>query len=99
MSERGPQESNPHRALVGLAVIVAAVVAVLFIVHRLDQAAQLQDCVASGRTNCAPIETIPWTRRSVTPSMARGCDTNPDDFKGAEAFVEVIGLRARPNNL
>jgi hypothetical protein len=24
---------------------------------------------------------------------------NPDDFKGAEAFVEVIGVRARPNNL
>jgi predicted nucleic acid-binding protein len=24
---------------------------------------------------------------------------NPDDFKGAEAFVEVIGLRARPNSL
>jgi predicted nucleic acid-binding protein len=24
---------------------------------------------------------------------------NPDDFKGAEAFVEVIGLRARTNNL
>ena len=30
---------------------------VLFIVHRLDQAARIQDCVASGRTNCAPIET------------------------------------------
>jgi predicted nucleic acid-binding protein len=24
---------------------------------------------------------------------------NPDDFKSAEAFVEVIGLRARPNSL
>jgi predicted nucleic acid-binding protein len=24
---------------------------------------------------------------------------NPDDFKGAETFVEVIGVRARPNNL
>jgi hypothetical protein len=24
---------------------------------------------------------------------------NPDDLKGAEAFVEVVGLRARPNNL
>src|ERR1700679_1207195 len=24
---------------------------------------------------------------------------NPDDFKGAEAFVAVVGLRARPNNL
>jgi len=24
---------------------------------------------------------------------------NPDDFTGAEAFVEVVGLRARPNSL
>jgi predicted nucleic acid-binding protein len=23
---------------------------------------------------------------------------NPDDFKGAEAFVEVVGVRPRPNN-
>jgi predicted nucleic acid-binding protein len=24
---------------------------------------------------------------------------NPDDFKGSEGFVEVVGLRARPNSL
>jgi predicted nucleic acid-binding protein len=24
---------------------------------------------------------------------------NPDDFKGAEAFVEVVGIQARPNSL
>jgi predicted nucleic acid-binding protein len=24
---------------------------------------------------------------------------NPDDFKGADAFLQVIGLRARPNHL
>jgi hypothetical protein len=42
--------------LVGLAAIVALVIGVLFIVHRLDQAGRIQDCVASGRTNCAPIE-------------------------------------------
>jgi hypothetical protein len=24
---------------------------------------------------------------------------NPDDFKGAEAFVEVVGIKARPNRL
>jgi hypothetical protein len=24
---------------------------------------------------------------------------NPDDFKAAEAFVQVIGLKARPDNL
>jgi predicted nucleic acid-binding protein len=24
---------------------------------------------------------------------------NPDDFKGAEGFLEVVGIQARPNNL
>ena len=24
---------------------------------------------------------------------------NPDDFKGAEGFVEVVGIQARPNKL
>lgn len=24
---------------------------------------------------------------------------NPDDFKGAEGYVEVVGVQARPNNL
>jgi hypothetical protein len=47
---------SPRRALVGLLAIVGLIVGVLFIMHRLNQAAQLQDCVASGRTNCAPIE-------------------------------------------
>ena len=57
MSETGPPEPNPRRALVGLLAIVALVVGVLFIMHRLNEAARIQDCVASGRTNCAPIET------------------------------------------
>jgi hypothetical protein len=49
---------SPYRALIGLAAIVVMIVGVLFIMHRLNQAAQIQDCVASGRTNCAPIETL-----------------------------------------
>jgi hypothetical protein len=57
VSETGPPEPNRGRALVGLLAIVALIVAVLFIMHRLNQAAQIQDCVASGRTNCAPIDT------------------------------------------
>jgi len=57
VSESGPPEPNPRRALVGLAALVVMIVAVLFMMHRLNQAAQIQDCVASGRTNCAPIET------------------------------------------
>jgi hypothetical protein len=56
MSDNRPPESNPRRALIGLLAIIALVVAVLFIMHRLNQASRIQDCVASGRTNCAPIE-------------------------------------------
>jgi hypothetical protein len=59
VSESRSPEPNPRRALVGLLALVALIVAVLFIMHRLNQAAQIQDCVASGRTNCAPIETQP----------------------------------------
>jgi hypothetical protein len=57
VSDDRTPEPNPRRALMGLVAIVALVVAVLFIMHKLNQATQIQDCVASGRTNCAPIET------------------------------------------
>ena len=48
---------NPRRALVGLVGIILAIGVALFIMHRLNQAGRIQDCVASGRTNCAPIAT------------------------------------------
>ncbi len=48
--------TSPLRALVGLGVLLLVVVGVVFIVHRLQESAQMQDCIASGRTNCAPIE-------------------------------------------
>ena len=49
--------SNPRRALIGLVAIVLLVVGVVFIMRRLNEAAKLQDCFASGRTNCVQIET------------------------------------------
>jgi len=54
MSEEDPKAS-PWRAVVGLGLIAVLIVGVLFIMHELQSAASLQDCVASGRTNCAPI--------------------------------------------
>jgi hypothetical protein len=57
MSDDRTPDPNPRRALVGLVAIVLLVLAVLFIMHQLNQSARIQDCVASGRTNCAPIET------------------------------------------
>ena len=53
MADRG----SPLRAVVGLALIVALIVGVLFVMRQLQHAASIQDCVASGRRNCVPIET------------------------------------------
>jgi hypothetical protein len=46
-----------YRALIGLLLLVGLVAAVLFVVHELQESARMQDCLASGRTNCAPIDT------------------------------------------
>jgi hypothetical protein len=52
-----PPSGPPRGALLALLVVILLVGAVMFVMHRLNQAGQLQDCVASGRTNCAPIDT------------------------------------------
>jgi len=56
---RGPERSpapEPRRAaLIGLIVTLLLVIGGLFLVHVLDRAGKLQDCVMSGRTDCAPI--------------------------------------------
>jgi hypothetical protein len=46
---------SPLRAAVGLALLLVLIVGVLFVVEQLRHAAAIQDCVSSGRTNCAPI--------------------------------------------
>ena len=50
-------KSSPLRAGVGLGLIVALVLVVLFVMQQLRHASAIQDCVASGRTNCAPISS------------------------------------------
>jgi hypothetical protein len=45
-----------HRgALIGLGVIVLLVLGGLWLMHVLGDASATQDCIASGRTNCAPV--------------------------------------------
>lgn len=48
--------ASPLRAVIALLLVVGLIVAVLFIGRRLRDAAWIQDCVASGRTNCVTIE-------------------------------------------
>ncbi|HEY4041762.1 MAG TPA: hypothetical protein VGM32_07940 [Rhodopila sp.] len=56
MAEEEPESGRgPLRTLVGLGLIAVLIVGVLFMIQQLRHAAAIQDCVASGRTDCAPI--------------------------------------------
>jgi len=58
-----PRERDPRRAaLVGMLVALLLVILGLILLKKLGDAGRLQDCVMSGRTNCAPIDTAPPQR-------------------------------------
>jgi hypothetical protein len=58
-----PRVPDPRRgAVVGLVVTVLLVLGGVLLVHVLGRTAKLQDCVMSGRTNCAPIAPAVDTR-------------------------------------
>lgn len=52
---------GPNRiaALFGLILIILLVVAALYLVQALRRESQLEDCLMSGRRNCAPIAVPP----------------------------------------
>jgi hypothetical protein len=51
--------TNPSRRgpLIALAVVVVLFVVGWWLANALHKEGQLEDCVMSGRTNCAPIQT------------------------------------------
>jgi hypothetical protein len=57
--EPGDSEGPDSRrgALIGLGIVLLLIVGGVVLARVLRGTAQLQDCVMSGRTNCAPIET------------------------------------------
>lgn len=50
-------EEPPSRrgAIVTLVLLAVAVIAAIYVINRLHSMSALQDCVMSGRTNCAPV--------------------------------------------
>jgi hypothetical protein len=63
LPHRTDEPETPRRApdprwlaLTGLLITLLLVVGGIFLIHELGRAARLQDCVMSGRTNCAPID-------------------------------------------
>jgi hypothetical protein len=58
MDEAPDDEPSSNRgALVALLVVAVLILGGLYLSHVLGSAAGIQDCVASGRTNCAPVKT------------------------------------------
>ena len=51
---RSPDSRGP--ALIGLLIALLLVIGGVLLIHVLRRAGRLQDCVMSGRTDCAPIE-------------------------------------------
>jgi len=50
------EESGPPKGpLIALVVIVVLVVGGLWLTHKINAMSTIQDCVASGRTNCASV--------------------------------------------
>jgi hypothetical protein len=56
------QDRSRARALIGLVIVAVLVVAAVYLVHALRNESELEDCLMSGRSNCAPIEAAPANR-------------------------------------
>lgn len=55
-SPQGERTDSRRGALIGLLVILLLIVGGLLLERELHRQSQLQDCLMSGRTNCAPID-------------------------------------------
>jgi hypothetical protein len=57
----GPRDQDPgpdsrRGAVIGLILVLGLVVVGYYLVNALRQNANLEDCLMSGRTNCAPLD-------------------------------------------
>jgi hypothetical protein len=57
----GPRDQDPgsgsrRGAVIGLILVLALVVVAYFLVNALRKESNLEDCLMSGRTNCAPLD-------------------------------------------
>jgi hypothetical protein len=58
MAHDGEDNEQGSRRTTMVAVVAVVVLGAVgwFLAHELSRSARMQDCVMSGRTNCAPIE-------------------------------------------
>jgi hypothetical protein len=57
MADRNGPDGSQRRSLIALGVVVALFLVGWLLAHELYTDGKLEDCLMSGRTNCAPIDT------------------------------------------
>jgi hypothetical protein len=57
MPDRNSENRSQRSALIALAVVVLLFLIGWLLAHELYKGGQLEDCLLSGRTNCAPIQS------------------------------------------
>jgi hypothetical protein len=57
MAERDNDSGSQRRSLIALGVVVLLFLVGWLLARALYTSGKLEDCLLSGRTNCAPIET------------------------------------------
>jgi hypothetical protein len=60
--DNGHEHDSRRPAVIGLIVVAVLVVIAYFLFTALRQNSAMEDCLMSGRHNCAPIETPPSSR-------------------------------------
>ena len=57
MADRNKETGNQRRSLIALGVVVLLFLIGWFLARELYADSKMEDCVMSGRTNCAPLDT------------------------------------------
>ena len=55
MADRDKQTGNQRRSMIALGVVVLLFVVGLLLARELYSDSKMEDCLMSGRTNCAPL--------------------------------------------
>ncbi len=55
-ADGGDHNTNMRGLLVAIAIVILLLAGAMVLVRQLTASARMQDCLASGRTNCAPIK-------------------------------------------
>jgi hypothetical protein len=57
MADRNKETGNQRRSMIALGVVVLLFLVGWFLARELYADSKMEDCVMSGRTNCAPLDT------------------------------------------